>query len=180
MFAENWAEAVLGVGGAVLLLLFIYVVMQYITDKIWYTRRKEKTRWAWNKLRIVKTDSVTLENKEDSNWFPSIKLPKIKFPKIKFEDSGWVVLYQVCGVICIVCGIIILSVALDSDDKSSGAEPFIFVASSILSGLACFFAAHILRLLEKNAHHAERSSELMEKNLELLGAIAQSMSDKDK
>ena len=178
MFAENWAEAVLGVGGVVLLPVFVGVGLQYIADKIFYARQKIKTRWAWNKFRVVKDDSGTLENKEDSNWFPSIKLPKIKFPKIKFEDSGWVVLYQVCGWICIVCGIVILLVALNSDDKSS--EPFIFFASSILSGLACFFGAHVLRLLEKNAHHAERSSELMEKNLELLGAIAQSMSDKDK
>ena len=179
MFAENWAVDVFRFVVAVLLFLFIGTVALYICQKIWYSLyKREKSRWDWNQFLLVKDDSATFENKEDSNWFPSIKLPKIKFPKIKFEDSGWVVLYQVCGVICIVCGIIILLVALNSDDKSS--EPFIFFASSILSGLACFFGAHVLRLLEKNAHHAERSSELMEKNLELLGAIAQSMSDKDK
>jgi uncharacterized membrane protein YbhN (UPF0104 family) len=177
MFAENWVVAFSLIGGFFILAVF-WVGIQYISDKRWYARRKEKTRWDWNKVRIVRADSATFENKEDSNWFPSIKLPKIKFPKIEFKDSGWVLLYQVCGWICIVCGIVILLVALGADDKSS--EPFIFFASSILSGLACFFGAHVLRLLEKNAHHAERSSELMEKNLELLGAIAQSMSDKDK
>jgi hypothetical protein len=150
--------------------VLVVIFVKYKRDKKYYSRRKEKTRWDWGYLQIVRDDSSTLENKENSNWFLSIK----------FKDSGWVVLYQVCGVICIVCCIVILLIVLSSDDKSSGAEPFILFASSILSGLACFFAAHILRLLEKNAHHAERSSKLMEKNLELLGAIAQSMSDKDK
>ena len=156
----------------------LWIVIQYISDKRWYARRKEGVRWDWSKMRLEKDDSATSENKEDSNWDPSIKLTQIKFPKIEFKDSGWLLLYQICGWICIVCGTLILLVALNSDDKSS--EPFIFFASSILSGLACFFGAHVLRLLEKNAHHAERSSELMEKNLELLGAIAQSMNDKGK
>ena len=88
---------------------------------------------------------------------------KSKLPKIKFEDSGWVLVYVICGWISCVGGIIILFVGLASDHKDSNSEAFIYFCSALLASLSCFFAAHVLRLQEKTAHHVERTADAIER-----------------
>jgi len=90
-----------------------------------------------------------------------LKLSKIDLPEIKFQDSGWVLLYVIFGWICFIVGILVLFIGLTSDHKDSSSEAAIFFCSALLASLSCFFAAHVLRLQEKTAHHAEKNSELL-------------------
>jgi len=84
------------------------------------------------------------------------KLPEIDLPKIKFKDSGWVLVYVICGWISCVCSLIIVLIgAFGGSFKSSviSALPILF------AGLGSLLAAHILRLLEKGVHHLESIDE---------------------
>ena len=85
---------------------------------------------------------------------------KKKSPIIQFEDSGWILLYVFCGWLCILLGVTIIVIVLKADNLSAESATLIFIA--FLSSLSLFFAAHVLRLQEKTAHHAEKNSELLE------------------
>jgi len=81
---------------------------------------------------------------------------KSKLPKIKFKDSGWVLVYVICGWISCVCSLIIVLIgAFGGSFKSSviAALPILF------AGLGSLLAAHILRLLEKGVHHLKSIDE---------------------
>ena len=85
---------------------------------------------------------------------------KKKSSKFQFKDSGWILLYVICGWFCIIIGVTILVIVL-KDDKNFTAESASFIFFAFLASLSCFFAAHVLRLQEKTAHHAEKNSELL-------------------
>jgi len=144
----------------------------YLGDRTYFQERKEKARWSWKDFRLVAIDPIGSPSESLSFKFPSIKLPKIQF-----EDSGWIVLYKIFGLICLICGLLVLVVGLSNDAEGSNTPAFIFFCCSLGASLSCFFAAHVLRLQEKAAHHAEKTSELMEKNLELLGSVARILHD---
>ena len=77
-------------------------------------------------------------------------VPKINLPK--FKDSGWVLFYVIFGGIGLVAMIVFIV-----EEESTFA--FMMLGCS----LSCFFGAHVLRLQEKVAFHAERQTELLEK-----------------
>ena len=95
-----------------------------------------------------------------------IRQRSFKSTKLGFKDSGWVLLYVICGLICVFVGFLLLS-----------AGNYIAFCSALLASLSCFFAAHVLRLQEKTAHHAERTAHHAEKNSELLRSINKKLKD---
>ena len=70
----------------------------------------------------------------------------------QYKKSGWVFLYQFCGWISLAGGGIMLIMGLVNEDITTSLGPFV---SAFLAGLSCFFAAHLIRLLEKGVHHLE-------------------------
>ena len=93
------------------------------------------------------------ENKDVEKDQPKSKkfnVPKINLPK--FKDSVWVFLYVICGWISLV-----LMIAFFVEEKSTFA--FMMLGFS----LSCFFAAHVLRLQEKVAFHAEQQTDHAER-----------------
>ena len=69
------------------------------------------------------------------------------------KDSGWVLLYQIAGWLGLIGGLIWI---LGNSNWANGVY-CILVASS------AFFAAHVLRLMEKTAHNSEQQTELLQK-----------------
>ena len=76
------------------------------------------------------------------------------------QDSGWVKLYTVCGAICAIAGLIGLVAGAVGGDGGTG---FVFFCTSILAALSCALGAHVLRLLEKCAHHSKRTADAIER-----------------
>ena len=87
--------------------------------------------------------------RKPSSW-PRVNVPKINLPK--FKDSGWVLFYVICGWIGLVA-MIVFSVQDDST----------FAFMMLGCSLSCFFAAHVLRLQEKVAFHAEQQTDHAER-----------------
>ena len=89
------------------------------------------------------------------------QLPQL--PKIQFQDSGWILLYRFSGWMCLICGGIGLGFGLADDAKGAITKGVIFLCGALLASLPFFFAAHVLRLQEKIAHHAERTADAIER-----------------
>jgi len=75
-----------------------------------------------------------------------------KFNLPKFKDSGWVLFYVICGWIGLVAMIVFIV-----EEESTFA--FMMLGCS----LSCFFGAHVLRLQEKVAFHAEQQTDHAER-----------------
>tara|TARA_Y100001934_G_C11982723_1_gene599425 strand:+ start:175 stop:606 length:432 start_codon:yes stop_codon:yes gene_type:complete len=84
-----------------------------------------------------------------------------KFNLPKFKDSGWVLLYVICGWIGLVAMIVFII-----EEESTFA--FVMLGCS----LSCFFGAHVLRLQEKVAFHAEQQTNHAERQTELLEKLS--------
>ena len=72
------------------------------------------------------------------------------------KDSGWVVVYQAAGVLGLIGGLIWI---LGNSNWANGVY-------SVLVASSAFFAAHVLRLMEKTAHNSEQQTELLQKLVE--------------
>ena len=92
------------------------------------------------------------DEKPQSETTESKKFNTPKFNLPKFEDSGWVLFYVICGWIGLVAMIVFFV-------QKESTFAFVMLGCS----LSCFFAAHVLRLQEKIAFHAEQQTELLEK-----------------
>ena len=97
--------------------------------------------WMWPKPEYKPSSS---ESESGSFQFKSGK------------DSGWVVLYQVAGVLGLIGGLFWI---LGNSNWANGVY-------SILVASSAFFAAHVLRLMEKTAHNSEQQTELLQKLVE--------------
>ena len=72
------------------------------------------------------------------------------------QDSGWVLLYQIAGWLGLIGGLIWI---LGNSNWANGVY-------SVLVASSAFFAAHVLRLMEKTAHNSEQQTELLQKLVE--------------
>ena len=110
-------------------------------------------------------DDVTPSNDTDRETTnpakPELKKTKRDVQKLKnvliqsFSDSGWVNLYRSVGYLVIF--ILIMFLLTKQWDAA-------FVAACMAG--SCFFAAHLLRVQERTAHHSEQQTKLLEKILE--------------
>ena len=93
-------------------------------------------------LKAIQPDKKPITEKSESKKF---NVPKINLPK--FKDSGWVLFYVICGWI----NFVLMNVFFVQEESTFA---FVMLGSS----LSCFFAAHVLRLQEKVAFHAEQQT----------------------
>ena len=137
----------------IIVVVFIFIIIFFISV---YVGRLNTERYELNE-----EDDENSENKDvvkEQSEFPKIKTSKpkeINTPQInlpKFKDSGWVLFYVIFGGIGLVAMIVFIV-----EEESTFA--FMMLGCS----LSCFFGAHVLRLQEKVAFHAERQTELLEK-----------------
>lgn len=110
-------------------------------------------------------DDVTPSNDTDRETpnpaKPEVKKTKRDVQKLKnvliqsFSDSGWVILYTLVGYF----SILLLIICLFTEQWNAA------FAAACMAG-SCFFAAHLLRVQERTAHHSEQQTKLLEKILE--------------
>ncbi|MBI97440.1 MAG: hypothetical protein CMO78_02710, partial [Verrucomicrobiales bacterium] len=98
---------------------------------------------------IADTGTENKDFEKEQSESKKFNAPKFNLPK--FKDSGWVLFYVICGWI----GLVAMIVFFVQEESTFG---FMMLGCS----LSCFFGAHVLRLQEKVAFHAEQQTELLE------------------
>ena len=142
-----------------LVMIWIILAGLLIVFGLWWFTGAE-WRGMDGDLRSLKSESTVIQNVESKKDADS---SKFKIPQIRFKSSGWVLFYQIGAWLVLVCGIIIFCRGMASDYKdikSAATDYFIY---ALIGSLSCFFAAHVLRLQEKTAHHAERTANAIER-----------------
>ena len=99
-------------------------------------------KWIFEKDKNSENKDVEKEQPKSKKF----NIPKINLPK--FKDSGWVLFYVICGWI----NFVLMNVFFVQEESTFA---FVMLGSS----LSCFFAAHVLRLQEKVAFHAEQQTD---------------------
>ena len=108
------------------------------------------------------SDKIKMDEERKTKWTESherdlddllVKNCKKMYLTDTFEHSGWVKFHHNCAWICVLVGLFVFLTSITAANLNAIYGAFRFLCVALLSGSFCWFAAHIVELQEKSAHH---------------------------